>query len=128
MNQIRRVIATLLVVCIAGLGAPLPAQAAMIATDSLASPARARIAGLVDRADVQQQLAARGVSADEVKARVAAMSDDEVAQLASQIDSLPAGADLGGALISAVLIVFLVLLLTDILGFTKVFPFTKSVK
>jgi hypothetical protein len=68
------------------------------------------------------------VSIEQAKARIAALTDAEAAQLAAQIDSLPAGGDPLGALISAVLIVFLVLLLTDILGFTKVFPFTKPIK
>jgi hypothetical protein len=77
---------------------------------------------------VQSQLQAYGVSREQAKARVAALSDAEAAQLLAQIESLPAGGDLGGALISAVLIVFLVLLLTDILGLTKVFPFTKPIK
>ena len=39
-------------------------------------------------------------------------------------DALPAGGDL----IGAALIVFLVLLATDIMGYTKVFPFTRSVR
>ena len=77
---------------------------------------------------MQQQLQAHGVTVEQAKARVAALSDAEAAQLAAQIDSLPAGGDGVGALITAALIVFLVLLLTDILGFTKVFPFTKPVK
>jgi hypothetical protein len=77
---------------------------------------------------VQNQLQAHGVSIEQAKARIAALTDAEAAQLAAQIDSLPAGGDPLGALISAVLIVFLVLLLTDILGFTKVFPFTKPIK
>jgi cellobiose-specific phosphotransferase system component IIB len=124
----RRVIAMILIICVAGIGTSLPAHAAMIATDAAASPDRVRIVTLVERADVQQQLAAHGVSTEQVKARVAAMSDAEVGQLASQLDSLPAGGDLGGALITAVLVVFLVLLLTDILGFTKIFPFTKPIR
>jgi len=34
----------------------------------------------------------------------------------------------GAALSGALLIVFLVLLITDILGFTKVFPFTRPIQ
>ena len=100
-------------------------QAAMIPTPGQ----RDGLLRVLERADVQQQLQAHGVTVEQAKSRVAALSDAEAAQLAAQIDSLPAGGDGGvGALISAVLIVFLVLLLTDILGFTKVFPFTKPVK
>ena len=44
-------------------------------------------------------------------------------RLADQIDSAPAG-----GIIGAILLVFFVLLVTDILGLTKVFPFTRSVR
>jgi hypothetical protein len=66
-----------------------------------------------------------GVSPADVKARVAALTDDEAAELAARIDELPAG---GVSILGVALIVFLVLLLTDILGYTKVFPFTKPMK
>jgi hypothetical protein len=120
--QMRRLIATWLVICIA---LPLPSQAAMVATDSaLAGSQRAQVERLLERADVQAQLGSYGVSAADVKARVAALSDDEAAALAARIDSLPAGGDLIGAAV----LVFLILLLTDILGFTKIFPFTRPVR
>jgi hypothetical protein len=66
------------------------------------------------------------VNAADAKARVAALNDAELAQLSSRIDSLPAGGDVG--ILGFVLVVFLVLLLTDILGFTHIFPFTKPIK
>lgn len=129
MNRIRSALAATLVVCLAGLGMPLPAQAGMVSTDeALASGARARLSALIEREDVQAKLAAYGVKAGEAKARVAALSDDEATQLASQIDQAPAGGDAAGTLIGAALIVFLVLLITDILGYTHVFPFTKSMR
>ena len=114
-----RIVAAVLVICLA---LPFPAQAAMIRTDS---GQRDQVNRLLERADVQSSLAAHGVNPADVKARVAAMTDDEVAQLAAKIDRLPAG---GEGIIGALLIVFIVLLITDILGFTKVFPFTKPVK
>ena len=117
--MIKKMIVMLIMICFTG-----ASQATMIATPT----DRNQLYSVLERADVQQQLRAHGLSPDQAKARVAAMTDTEAAQLAAQIDSLPAGGDPLGALISAVLIVFLVLLLTDILGFTKVFPFTKSVK
>ncbi|MEW6314236.1 MAG: PA2779 family protein [Pseudomonadota bacterium] len=105
------------------------AQAAMIGSDQIiASQAsqhdRDRFRALLDRADVRAALQARGVDADAAKARVDALTDEEVASVAGQIDSLPAGGDILGTLV----FVFLVLLVTDILGFTKVFPFTKPMK
>lgn len=117
--MMKKMIVMLVMICFTG-----ASQATMIATPT----DRNQLYSVLERADVQQQLQAHGLSPEQAKARVAAMTDAEAAQLAAQIDSLPAGGDPLGALISAVLIVFLVLLLTDILGFTKVFPFTKPVK
>jgi hypothetical protein len=118
--QFRRLVAGLLVVALA---LPLPAQAALVATD--AALERQRIAGLLERAEVQQQLRAYGVEPAEARARVAALTDAEAAQLVSNIDGLPAG---GINILGAIVLVFLVLLVTDILGYTKVFPFTKPIR
>lgn len=115
----KRLLCGLLIVCLAGLG--LPVHAGMLPSD----PDRAGIFSLLEREEVQTQLAARGVDPAQVKARVAAMTDDEVAQLAGQLETLPAGA---ADVLGVILAVFIILLITDILGFTKVFPFTKSVK
>jgi len=118
----KRLLSSLLIVCLAGLG--LPVHAGMLPTDA-GNAARSRVLTVLERDDVRAQLEAHGVTAAQVKARVAAMTDDELAQLAGRIDSLPAG---GTDVLGVILIVFLVLLITDILGFTKIFPFTKSVK
>ena len=120
--QLRRFIAALLAVTLV---VPIPAHAAMLGTESALGPDRERIARILDRTDVPAQLQAYGVSAAEVKARVAALTDAEAAELAARIDELPAG---GVSILGAALIVFLVLLLTDILGYTKVFPFTRPAK
>jgi len=119
-RMFRRWIASLLILSLA---LPLPLQAGMVATEIALE--RSRIASLLERADVQAQLQAYGVSPEDVKARVAALTDAEAAELAARIEELPAG---GVDVLGAALIVFLVLLLTDILGYTKVFPFTRPMK
>ena len=129
MSRIRRLIASLLVVSVAGTFISFPAQAAIVATDSVATSAaaaadRARIAQALARDDVRAELQARGVNPADVQARVDALSDDEAAQLAQKIDTLPAGGDVLGLIV----FVFIVLLITDILGLTKVFPFTRPIK
>jgi hypothetical protein len=122
---LRRLIASLLVICMA---VPLPSQGAMLPTDSaLGAAQRDHVNRLLERSDVQARLADFGVKADDVKARVAALTDDEVGQLAAKIDSLPAGAD-GGGIIGALVLIFIVLLITDILGLTKIFPFTRPIR
>jgi uncharacterized protein DUF6627 len=118
--RFRRFVAALLIL---SLVLPFPAQAALVATDAALD--QQRIARLLDRADVQEQLRAYGVDPAEARARVAALTDAEAAQLVSNIDRAPAG---GIGIIGAILVVFLVLLLTDILGLTKVFPFTKPMR
>jgi hypothetical protein len=126
MTPFRRSVAALLIVCTAGIGMPLPAQAGMVATEAaLNVEARDRVAAVLARDDVQAALKARGVSPQDVAARVAAMTDEEAARVAAQLDRLPAG---GNALIGAIVLIFLVLLITDILGLTKVFPFTRPIK
>ncbi|TMH40405.1 MAG: hypothetical protein E6H54_19170 [Betaproteobacteria bacterium] len=87
-----------------------------------------RLASLLERRDVRAQLEAYGVNPADVSARVAALSDDEAAQLADRIGTLPTPGDGVGAVVGALLLVFIILLITDILGFTHVFPFTKPIK
>jgi hypothetical protein len=86
---------------------------------------RARLEATLARADVIQALQARGVSVDQARERVAALSDAEAAHVADQIDQAPAGS---ADVIGVIVFIFVLLLITDILGFTKIFPFTRSVR
>ena len=79
----------------------------------------------LDRAEVREQIAALGVDPNEAAARVAALSDGQVREIAGQLDQLPAGQSAVGVVVGAILIIFLVLLVTDLLGLTNVFPFVK---
>lgn len=109
----------------------LPMQSAfagMVNTDQtvsheLAVQDRARISAFLDRSDVIAQMQKQGVTASEAKARVYALTDDEAHNIAGKLDQLPAGGDILGLLFT----VFIILLITDILGLTKVFPFTRSI-
>ena len=88
--------------------------------------ARAHVLSFLDRPEVVAGLTERGVSADEARSRVASLTDAEVMQLAHTLDTAPAGAD--GGILGVIVLVFVVLLVTDILGLTKVFPFTRSAR
>ena len=90
--------------------------------------ARDHLKTLISKNDIKNALISQGIDPDEAKARVDNLSDSEVIEVAGKIEQLPAGGGVFGALIGAALIVFLVLLLTDILGYTDVFPFVKSQK
>ncbi|MFZ2987560.1 PA2779 family protein [Ideonella sp.] len=111
------------------------AQAGVIGTAELAAPAadgteagqaaRARLSSSLDNAELVQALQQRGVSAEEARARVAALSDEEAAWMVQQIDAAPAGAS---EILGTLVFIFVLLLVTDILGLTKVYPFTRSVR
>ena len=110
-----------------------PLLAAMVPTEAtldkiIAQDARDHLKTLISRNDIKDALISQGIDPDEAKARVDNLSDSEVIKAADKIEQLPAGRGAFGALIGAALIVFIVLLLTDILGFTDVFPFVKSKK
>jgi len=103
------------------------AQASIIGIDQItdsqvATQNRERVRSFFDREDVRTQLQARGVSAESAKARVDAMTDNEIASINGHIDSLPAG---GVDILGFFLLIFIILLITDILGLTQVFPFTR---
>jgi hypothetical protein len=107
-----------------------PALAALVPTDQLIashemSAERERVASFMAREDVQNELSKYGVDRDEAAARVAALSDREVVDIAMRIEDLPAGQDAGTAIISAALTVFIILLITDLLCLTSVFNFTR---
>jgi hypothetical protein len=67
-----------------------------------------------------------GVDPAEAAQRVAGLSDAEVQQIAGHLDQLPAGQSAVGAILGAALLIFLVLLITDLLGLTDVFPFVRK--
>jgi hypothetical protein len=118
-----------MIVLMASMAMPLSASAGMVQTDvvvdhAMAEQGRAKIMALVNRDDVRAQLEMRGVTTEQAQARVDALTDDEAMQIAGKLDQLPAGGDIIGTAV----FVFLVLLVTDILGFTKVFPFTRSIR
>lgn len=116
-----------LAACFLLVGLGQGAQAALIGTQELAAAAdsgQARLAAQLARPALRAQLEQLGIGAEAAAARVAALSDDEAAQLADRIDQLPAGGDALGLVVA----VFAILLLTDILGFTKVYPFTRPIR
>lgn len=131
MAALQRLIASTLIVSCTLMSLPQQAQAAIVPTEALLAntatdpaAARERVQSFLGREDVRSALVQQGVDADAALGRVAAMSDAEVAQLAGRIDQAPAGGDILGLVFT----VFIVLLVTDILGLTKVFPFTRSVR
>ena len=103
------------------------AHAGMVGTEAVVNAAqtqqyRERLHNALNRDDVQAQLLARGVDPAQVQARVDSLTDEEMQTLATNMDQLPAGGD---SLIGALVFIFIVLLITDLLGLTNIFPFVR---
>jgi hypothetical protein len=130
-NKMRTSIASVLILSIStwglpALAAPVSAEQVMTLTVSEQNAAqRAELVTWLDREDVRQQMTELGVSPTQAMARVASLSDAEVSRLAGEIETSPAA---GNGVVGAIVFVFLVLVVTDLLGLTKVFPFTRSVR
>ena len=134
MKKIRhrlRPVSIFLVVLMVTLSLPYQsALAALVGTEELmgsqkATEARAYIASVLAREDMQKALIARGIDPIEAQARVGTLTDQEAIQYANTMEQLPAGGVIG-YIVGLAVLVFLVLLVTDILGYTDVFPFVKK--
>lgn len=134
MTTSRRFIATFVAGCLVFAGFVQTAEAGgLITTEQVAASSglrtaadqRAQVLAALERADVSAALAERGVNLVQARERIAALTDAEVSVLAAEIDQAPAGAS---ELIGTLVLVFVVLLFTDILGYTHIFPFVKPIR
>jgi len=91
-----------------------------------AAKARENIKNFLARQDAQNLLISKGISPEEAKARIDSLTDAEAVMVSQHIENMPAGGDTVAIIVGAVLLVFIILLITDLLGFTHVFPFVKK--
>jgi hypothetical protein len=128
MNAFRRMSRTVSLIVITaflGLGLQLPATAAIVGTDAtIHANQQSQAHDLLARQDVRDQLIKMGVDPNEALDRINAMSDREIVALNGKLSELPAGGDI----VSTIALIFLVLLFTDIMGWTDIFPFVKGKK
>lgn len=125
--KLRRFISLLLVAVLLGTQA-MPLHAAMIGTDALVQQQlqldREQLLQQLERDEVQQQLVELGVNVEDAQARVAQMTDSEVQMLNQRLGELPAAGDV----LSIAFLVFLVFVVTDLMGASDIFPFINPVK
>lgn len=131
LKKFMRPVSLVLVVSFCLLNFNVPnAQAKMVGTDAMiaeqqADGQRAHVVDFMAREDVKQIMTQYGVDPAEAQLRVDSLSDEELANIARSIDQLPAGGSAVGTVVGAALIIFLVLLITDIVGLTHVYPFVN---
>ena len=105
------------------------AQAEMLGTEAAINKyttlaSRNALMDELQRDDVRAEMVAMGVDPAEAEARLAALSDAEIQTILTQMDNDSAGADIIGTLFT----VFVILLVTDLLCFTRFFNFTRCVR
>ncbi|TVP75817.1 DUF6627 family protein [Thioalkalivibrio sp.] len=106
-----------------------PLMAGMLDTGSLihAATAGAERAALVQRLgspDVRDALTRMGVDPADAETRVARLTDAEISDLNARLDQLPAGA----GVLEVAVIVFLILVVTDVIGLTNIFAFIRPAR
>jgi hypothetical protein len=127
VKKFKKITALLLLVCFITVSFSQSVLAGIVSTTDLLDTQatqleKQRIYELLARDDVRSQLIAMGVNPEDAVQRVATMTDREVQVFAQNMQELPAGGDV----LSVLLILFLVLLFTDIMGWTDIFPFVNK--
>ncbi|HAJ91056.1 MAG TPA: hypothetical protein DCO71_00270 [Gammaproteobacteria bacterium] len=107
----------------------LPAQAAMIGNEQIVNqdlPHQTRdgLQQLFEQETAQQQLQAWGVNPDQIRSRIDSLTDAELARINQQLNDHQAG----GSVLGVLLVIFIVFVITDVIGATDIFPFIHPVK
>lgn len=102
------------------------AQAGMISVERYTAPSaageqRAQVQNFLQREDVRAQLIDLGIDPQLAQARATALSDAELVRAADLINQ-PSGGDAVGA----IALIFVVLIITDVLGYTDIFTFIRK--
>jgi uncharacterized small protein (DUF1192 family) len=131
-NKFSRIVCLTVVVSLLVLNVAT-ARAGLVSTEAAMAAGRnadnrAMVLAQLERDDVRRVLESKGLSVAEVEQRVNALSDAEINRIADRMNDMPAGGSVIGVLVGAALLVFIILLITDMTGATDVFPFVKKAK
>jgi hypothetical protein len=108
----------------------LPARAAMIGNQQIiqqpaGSVSRHELLRILEEDAAREQLQALGVSPDWARTRVNSLTDIELARINQGIADLNTGES---SILGVLLVVFIVFVITDVIGATDIFPFIHPVK
>ncbi len=107
------------------------AWAAMIGTESIINVDRSQsprdyLNNLLAREDIQAALVSQGIDPQEAQTRIDSLSDAEVNDIVDKLDQLPAGGGVLETILIIAFLVFAIFIVTDIAGYTDIFPFIKK--
>lgn len=120
MNLLRKKsapISILMIIFIVNLITPIqPALAALIDTHTYLEKqqidnARQKVSAFLSKEKVIQVMTQQGINPEEVRSRLANLSDQEVMKISEQIENLPAGGNALGFVIGVLVVVLLILLI-----------------
>lgn len=135
MKEIRKIfkpVGLILAICMLWLSGPCQSlSAAMIGTETVIGSdreqdAREYLITFLARDDVRAALVSRGIDPLEAQRRIDSLTDEEARWVADQLEQMPAGGGFFTTMLIVVFLVFVILLVTDIAGYTDIFPFVKS--
>ena len=109
------------------------AKAGLIRTETVINnlqgeKSRSQITSFLNRHAVLEVLSKQGIDPLEAEKRVESLTDQEVEKICKVLNQLPAGGDGIGTAVGVVVLIFFVLLITDLLGLTHVFTFVNHPK
>lgn len=121
-GRFRRACVALVSLSLVSVGMQSPALAGIVGTAEAVAAARgddarATVDATLARADVRAGMTALGVDPAEIEGRLAALSDEEIASLAGQIEDEPAGGDA----LAVIGILFIVLIILELVGVIDIF-------
>ena len=90
--------------------------------------ARAYLKELLARQDIQNALRSQGIELEEAAARIDSLSNAEAVRAADHFQQLRAGSGFLETFLILIFLTFLILLITDIAGYTDIFPFVSPMK
>ena len=113
---VKKLLQCLLIATVA-MAVSLPGQAAMVDTAQLqANQIVIDFSGISAQRDwIKEQLVVGGVNAADASLRVAALTDAQVLKIHQRIDQEPAGGNI-------LIIIFLILVITELMGVTDIIP------
>jgi hypothetical protein len=113
-QRILDVMSTFALLTVLGLAAAMlmpRAYAGMIPTEPQAADDRAQVKDMLARPEVAREMQKMGIAPEKAAARVDAMTDAEVRQLAGRLDALPAGGTMSSEEWLLVIVVILLVII-----------------
>ncbi len=118
----RKVIASYLIIAVFALSLASTANAGLVTSENLLAPSTAKATSLgeiqtaLETKLVSSRLVALGFTAEEISSRLDRLSQEQLHALSQDIDQIRSG---GNAVVSALLLVFLIILILDLTGHTS---------